>query len=98
MTEPTAEDLLYDEFLATPEAEAWDAFVEEGRKAIEKGAETVEMPTAFLALILPEFSSPLQFVALREVWNRLCDERGQPDLKKPVPEEGREDESGDGPF
>lgn len=100
MMQPTPEELLYDAFLGTPEMEAWDAFVEQGREAIDKGAERVEMPTAFLALILPELSSPMMFLAFREAWNRLCDERGRPDLKKEgLGEEEEETGAGeDGPF
>ncbi len=99
MIEPTADEMMDDLFLGTPEMEVWDNFMQRGREATEKGAETVEMPTAFFALILPELSSPMMFLSFREVWNRLCDEQGRPELKKEVL--GKEDEGGegeDGPF
>lgn len=96
MIEPDPEEQLMDEFLGTPEMEAWDAFVQQGREAIGQGDETVEMPTAFLALILPELSSPFEFLAVKQAWNRLCDERGRANLKKAVPEPLPE--SDDEPF
>lgn len=96
MIEPDPEEQLLEEFLGTPEGEAWDNFMQQGREAIERGDATVEMPTAFLALILPELSSPFDFLALKQAWNRLCDERGRADLKKTVPE--LVPESDDEPF
>ncbi len=96
MIKPDAEEQLLEEFLGTPEGEAWDAFVQQGREAIERGNATVEMPTALFTLILPELLSPFDFLALKQAWNRLCDERGRADLKKTVPEPVPE--SDDEPF
>ena len=66
--------------------------------AIDEGRATVEVSTSFLALILPEIkSSPMQFDALRAVWNRTCDEQGLPQLKQQNTETTEEDAE-DGPF
>ena len=96
--EPDAEDKLQLQFLNTPEMEAWAEFQDKAQAAIEAGDATVEVSTSFLALILPEVkSSPLQFDALRAVWNRTCDEQGLPQLKQQNTETTEEDAE-DGPF
>ena len=80
--------------------DAWAEFQDKAQAAIDAGEPTVEISTSFLALILPEIkSSPLQFDALREVWNRTCDEQGLPQHKKLKPEPTEdEDDAEDGPF
>lgn len=80
---PDADEEFYDKFLGTPELEAWDAFMDTARAAIDEGAETVTVPTEFIALILPDLGTPLNFAALRAAWNRICDAENRPDLKKP---------------
>lgn len=98
MTKAT-DDELFDEFLGTPEGEALDAFREAGLKALNGGAATVEMPTALFELLLPELTAPTDsFVEMANVWNRICTERGRPDLLKVVPAEDPASESEDGPF
>ena len=89
------------QFLNTPEMAAWAEFEDAAQAAIDAGDATVEVSTEFLALILPEVkSSPLQFRALREVWNRTCDEAGMPEQKRlePVINDDNDDEDADGPF
>ena len=101
MMKPSADDLLYDAFLGKDELVAWDELIQQSREAIEKGTEVVEVPTAVLAMLLPELQSPLSFAAYREVWNRICDEQGHPELKKEdVPPVTDIDvaEDGNGPF
>lgn len=96
--EQDPEDELHLKFLATEEMEQWAAFQDAAEMAIDQGVESIEVRTAFLALILPEIkSSPLEFEALREVWNRLCDTQGLPHLKRGLPPT-TEDEAEDGPF
>jgi len=96
--EPDPEDKLQLQFLSTAEMEAWAEFQDKAQAAIDEGSATVEVSTAFLALMLPEIkSSPLQFDALRAVWNRTCDEQGLPQLKKQQNETTEEDAE-DGPF
>jgi hypothetical protein len=77
-----ASEELYDDFQNTEEMLAWDDFCSAARKALDEGQATAELPTAFLALVLPELrTDPLQFAAMRAVWNRLCDEKGVPEEK-----------------
>lgn len=96
--EPDPEEDLHLQFLSTDEMTAWAAFQDKAQAAIDAGDQTVAVSTSFLALILPEVkSSPLEFAALRAVWNRVCDEQGQPQLKVIIPE-ATEDSDDDGPF
>lgn len=96
--EPDPEDKLQLQFLSTAEMQAWAEFQDEAQAAIDEGRATVEVSTSFLALILPEIkSSPMQFDALRAVWNRTCDEQGLPQLKQQNTETTEEDAE-DGPF
>ena len=73
-----------DRFLATPEAEEWQAFTEAANAALENSQdETVTVPVAFLRRVLPEISAdPLMFQHLLESWNRVADELGLPEEKK----------------
>ncbi|SNB79783.1 hypothetical protein SAMN07250955_1233 [Arboricoccus pini] len=98
--EPDPEDKLQLQFLSTAEMTAWADFQDQVEAAIDAGDATVPVPTDFLALILPEVkSSPLQFEALRAVWNRVCDEQGMAHLKRETPATpADEDSSDDGPF
>lgn len=96
--EPDPEDKLQLQFLSTAEMQAWAEFQDAAQAAIDDGHATVEVSTSFLALILPEIkSSPMQFDALRAVWNRTCDEQGLPQLKQQNTETTEEDAE-DGPF
>jgi hypothetical protein len=96
--EPDPEDELQLRFLSTDEMTAWARFQDQAQAAIDAGDDTVTVSTSFLALILPEVkSSPLEFAALRAVWNRVCDEQGQPQLKMTIPDPV-EDSDDDGPF
>lgn len=83
-------DNLYLAFLSTPEMQGWEAFVEQARKGIASGKDRIELPTAFLKLVIEDIAStPLSLDALVEVWNRTCDQEGMPEEKKnaPGPEE-----------
>lgn len=95
---PHADDELYDKFLGTPEMEAWDAFMDAARKAVDEGAETATLPIEFLALIMPDLGTPTNFAAIRSAWNRLCDAEQRPELKKPEPAPIDNDVSDDEPF
>ena len=96
--EPDPEDKLQLQFLSTAEMQALAEFQDAAQAAIDEGRATVEVSTSFLALILPEIkSSPLQFDALRAVWNRTCDEQGLPQLKT-LNTETTEEDAEDGPF
>lgn len=90
----TPDEEVLDLFLGSPEMEAYNAFIDDGRQAIERGDEMIEMPAALLSLLLPELSSnPMHFAALRQVHDRICEERGHPQLKtgQGSPETGQEE-------
>ena len=90
--------LLYGGVVVLLVAASLIGFVLSRRVATDEGRATVEVSTSFLALILPEIkSSPMQFDALRAVWNRTCDEQGLPQLKQQNTETTEEDAE-DGPF
>lgn len=80
--EPTG--AVADRFLATDEAEEWQAFTQAANAALEKSdGETVTVPAAFLRRVLPEISAdPLMFQHLLEAWNRTADELGLPGERK----------------
>jgi hypothetical protein len=80
--EPTG--TVADRFLATDEAEEWQAFTRAANAALEKSdSETVTVPAAFLRRVLPEISAdPLMFRHLLDAWNRTADELGLPKEKK----------------
>ena len=93
-------DELQDLFQNTDEMLAWDDFVTEARKAVEKGDEKAILPTAFLRLVLPDLATdPLHFPVFRTRFNQLCDEQGMPGEKVPEPSStADEGEGGEGPF
>jgi len=93
-------DELMDLFQNTDEMLAWDDFVTEARKAVEKGDEKAILPTAFLRLVLPDLATdPLHFPVFRTRFNQLCDEQGMPGEKVPEPSStADEKEGGEGPF
>ena len=100
---PSEDDIdgLFAAFQDTDEFEAWDAFCQEAKGALEAGKERAELPTAFLRLVLTEIKiDPLKFDGMVKAWNRVCDERGMPEeKKKEIPEPEKTDpESPDGPF
>lgn len=70
-------DELVELFEATDERQAHDEFCTEASKAVDEGKDRAELPTAFLKLVLAEITvDPLRFAALRQAWNRVCDEQG----------------------
>lgn len=93
-----AETRLIEAFLATEEAEAWQEFGDAASEALEQGkGATVEVPVAFLRLVLPQIrSSPHIFDAMNQAWNRVCDELGMPERKKPAPEQDLAEEEAPG--
>jgi hypothetical protein len=93
-------DELMDLFQNTDEMLAWDDFVTEARKAVEKGDEKAILPTAFLRLVLPDLATdPLHFPVFRTRFNQLCDEQGMPGEKVSEPSSTEDEgEGGEGPF
>jgi hypothetical protein len=93
-------DELMDLFQNTDEMLAWDDFVTEARKALEKGDEKAILPMAFLRLVLPDLATdPLHFPVFRTRFNQLCDEQGMPGEKVPEPSSPEDEgEGGEGPF
>ncbi len=77
-----------DLFLASPEAQEWQAFTEAAHAALEKGAregqgDFITVPAAFLRRVIGEISAdPLMFQHLLEAWNRAADAAGLPGEKK----------------
>lgn len=72
-------------FLATPEAEEWQAFTEAAQAALAKAGagETVTVPAGFLQRVIGEIAAdPLMFQHLLEAWNRAADEAGLPEERK----------------
>jgi hypothetical protein len=89
-------DELMAKFLATPEAEEWDDFVVRARQGIAESGDTITVPSAFLKRVIDEIAtSPLSFAAYQDVWNRLCDEYGQPEFKTG---QGSPETEQEGPF
>ena len=69
-------------FLDTEEATMWRSFCDAAYDAIDAGKERAELPLDFLKLIRGELATdPLLFDELRQAWNRLAGERGEPDRK-----------------
>ena len=81
-------DALQLEFTETDEFLDWQNAAKTVGKAIEQGAKEVTLPTAFLAQTFDQFQ-PLDYLHLREVYNRLCDKHGLPEEKQPVPTPGQ---------
>lgn len=80
--QPTPYETLMAAFLDTPEMADWDAFVSAARQQLDAGAASVTVPAAFLGRIIDEIStSPMMFMAVRDHWNRHCDDNGHPELK-----------------
>jgi hypothetical protein len=78
-------DELFTQFQETDEMQDWDAFVTQGRAALEKNpkAETVAVPAAFLRRVMDEIgTTPTMFTACRDRFNQLCDELGVPEEKQ----------------
>jgi hypothetical protein len=91
------DDDLYLTYLNTPEMQGWAEFQDLVEKAIEDGTAEVTLPTDFLALILPDVKHiPDKFEALRDVWNRVCDEQGRPEEKR-LPRPALADDEGEDP-
>lgn len=92
-----ADAKLIETFLATEEMGDWQGFVEAANAAIAKGEERAELPLAFLKTVIDEISTgPTMFAAVREVWNRACDEQDMPSRKFAADDDT--EEGGDGPF
>ena len=73
--QPTPYETLMAAFLDTPEMADWDAFVSATRQQLAAGAASVTVPAAFLGRIIDEIStSPMMFMAVKDHWNRHCDE------------------------
>ena len=82
------EDNVGTAFLDTKEGDEWRDFVEAMHDAGED-QERADLPLAFLRRVLPEIAtSPTMFDAMKEAWNRVCDEQGEPDRKFKLPEDG----------
>lgn len=73
-------DILFTE---TPEFIELHDVVLKLQAAVQKGQPTVELPAA-LAHRFIVLNNALDLPFYRDVYNRLCDELGRPDLKKPV--------------
>lgn len=85
----TPDDEMEQEFIGTPEGEAWLNTVDQ----IRTGAEMIEMPTAFLLFLHPAFENVDSLPPLRQLREELAKKHG-------VTEQGREvpPESDDEPF
>ena len=72
-------------FLATPEAEEWQAFTQAVQEVLEKAgtAETISVPAGFLRRVIGEIAAdPLMFEHLLEAWNRAAEAAGVPEERK----------------
>lgn len=75
-------------FLESEEGDEWQAFVE-AMSRIGDEQDRADLPLGFLRRVLPEIaSSPTMFDAMKEAWNRVCDEQGEPHRKFTLPEPG----------
>lgn len=85
----TPDDKMEQEFIGTPEGEAWLDVVDQ----IREGKDMIEMPTAFLLFLHPNFENVNSLPALRQLRETLSQKHG-------VIEQGREapPESDDEPF
>lgn len=85
----TPEDEMEQEFIGTPQGEAWLNAVDQ----IREGKEMIEMPTAFLLFLHPDFENLNSHPALLKLREELAKKHG-------VTEQGREapPESEDEPF
>lgn len=85
----TPEDEMEQEFIGTPEGEAWLNAVDQ----IREGKEMIEMPTAFLLFLHPNFENVDSLPSLRQLREDLAKKHG-------VTEQGREapPESDEEPF
>ncbi len=90
-------DRLAEAFTETPEMAAYLDFIDTANEAIERGDKEATLPTAFLSRAIHEFQ-PMDYPHLRETWNRLCDEMGLPEEKKPVPAAAPQGGAEEGPF
>lgn len=101
--ESTPYETLMAAFLETPDMADWEDFVAAARRQLETGADTVTVPAVFLRRVIDDIAtSPLMFAAVRQDWNRHCDEHGQPKFKEGGGAAARDskadDDNGEGPF
>jgi hypothetical protein len=94
--EPTPLERLEEAFIDTDEMREFLAARDKAAEAAERGEKEVLMPAALISRMFAAIQ-PLDLPHMPAAWNRVCDEKGMPDQKKPEPAP-IEYKEGKGPF